>query len=44
MVDIAEKRKGVTECPQNKQSGEKLAHDPYFKMPSLEFHDSVIIQ
>jgi hypothetical protein len=41
MVDIAEKRKGVS---QNKPSGEKLAHDPYFKMPSSEFHDSVIIQ
>jgi hypothetical protein len=43
MVDIALQRKGVRECFQNKQSGEKLARDPYFKMLSSEFHDSVII-
>jgi hypothetical protein len=43
MVDIAVPRKGVRECSRNKPSGEKLARDPYFKMLSLEFHDSVII-
>jgi hypothetical protein len=42
--DIAVPRKGVQKCPRNKPSGEMLAHDPYFKMLSSEFHDSVIIQ
>ena len=28
---------------QDKPSGEMLAHDPYFKMLSSEFYDSVII-
>ena len=44
MSDIAVPRKGVRECSRNKPSGEKLAHDLYFKMLSSEFHDSVIIQ
>jgi hypothetical protein len=34
---------GVRKCSRNKPSGEKLAHDLYFKMLSSEFHDSVII-
>jgi hypothetical protein len=41
--DIAVQRKKVRECSQNKPSGEMLAHDPYFKMLSSEFIDSVII-
>jgi hypothetical protein len=44
MSNIAVLRKGVRECSRNTPSGEKLAHDPYFKMLSSEFHDSVIIQ
>ena len=43
MVDIAMQRKVVRECSKNKLSGEMLAHDPYFKMQSSEFYDSVII-
>jgi hypothetical protein len=43
MVDIAMQRKVVRECSKNKPSGEMLAHDPYFKMLSSEFYDSVII-
>ena len=41
--DIAVQRKVVRECSKNKPSGEMLAHDPYFKMLSSEFYDSVII-
>jgi hypothetical protein len=44
MDDIAVQRKGVRKCFRNKPSGEKLAHDLYFKLLSSEFHDSVIIQ
>ena len=40
---IAVQRKVVRECSKNKPSGEMLAHDPYFKMQSSEFYDSVII-
>ena len=42
--DIAVQRKVVRECSKNKPSGEMLAHDPYFKMLSSEFYDSVIIE
>ena len=41
--DIVVQRKVVRECSKNKPSGEMLAHDPYFKMLSSEFYDSVII-
>jgi hypothetical protein len=43
-TDIATKRKGVRKWSWNKPSREKLAHYVYFKMLSLKFHDSIIIQ
>jgi len=43
-ADITMKRKKVRNCFWNEPSGEKLAHYLYFKMLSLEFHDSLIIQ
>ena len=38
------KSKGARKCSRNEPSGEKLAHYLYFKMLSLEFLDSIIIQ
>ena len=43
-ADIAMKRKGVRKCSWRELSGEKLDNYLYFKMISLEFHDSIIIQ
>ena len=44
MADITTKGKGVRKCSRNEPSGEKLAYYLYFKMLSLEFLDSIIIQ